>query len=169
MPGPGIGKDGVCLTLSRNGYDGSISVYGPLSDWTEDDRTPDGVIFATAELIEKYMGYADEDYPRIFDGKTREQVVTEQLKSEVHEYSNWAVGNVWGYVLYEAKKEHITVTDLTTGDTTEDKDRIRWEEVDACWGFITDNPEKDVPEWGQIVGYTGEEIRKELVERLEYR
>lgn len=151
--GPGEGKDGFCLTIERSGYDGSISVAGNLDEWSEGDRDPDGVVFATADKIQEYMGYTEAQYRKHFDGKGKAEVVLSQLRGEVEEYSNWAVGNVYGYVLSKAQQVHVTVKDNTTGDTLTDEDEDRWEELDSCWGFITSDPDKDVPAWGDIAGW----------------
>jgi hypothetical protein len=167
LPGPGMGAGGVCLTLSRNGYDGGISVSGNLLDWTPEDREPDGVIFCTAETVAKEWGAFEGKTPGMYQGMpTLKWVETVYLPCEVSEYSTWAVGNVYGYVLSERQHVHLTVTNRDTGDTLTDIDEDRWEQIDSCWGFISEDPEKDVPDWGGISYYMDEAEFKDLIGAL---
>ena len=72
-------------------------------------------------------------------------------------------------MLSKAREVHVTVTDNATGDTLTDEDEARWDEVDSCWGFITADPEKDVPAWGDIRGWLDTDAEfQSLVDELHY-
>lgn len=95
--------------LDRNGYDGSIVIRARDEDDPRDLHRADGVIFATYEMIREWY-----DAKRLTaDHKRRAQ---EGFAGEVEDYSNWAIGNIYGYVV------------------TDDSD----ENHDSCWGYIGD-------------------------------
>jgi hypothetical protein len=102
----------VYAWLDRNGYDGSISIVDIDEDNDRDLRRPDGVIYATYDTIREWHGVKK----LTAEHKRKAQ---EGLRPEVQEYSDWAIGNIYGYVV------------------TDDSDTIH----DDCWGYIGDYDE----------------------------
>jgi hypothetical protein len=102
----------VYAWLDRNGYDGSISIVDIDEDNDRDLRRPNGVIYATYDTIREWHGV------KKLTAKHK-RTAQEGLRPEVQEYSDWAIGNIYGYV----------VTDDSDADH------------DSCWGFIGDYDE----------------------------
>lgn len=112
---PGV----LALALYRN-YDGSIRA----GEWdTDAEARAIGVVYAKYEEIRQWRQVARLT-PAILS-QERAAIV-----AEVAEYSDWAIGNVWGYVISDDARPHI----------------------DSCWGYIGD---WDGREWGALV--TGKE------------
>jgi hypothetical protein len=99
----------VYAWLDRNGYDGSISILHVDEDNDRDLRRADGVIYATYDTIREWCGVGK----LTAEHKRKAQ---EGLRPEVEEYSDWAIGNIYGYVV------------------TDDSGKI----YDDCWGYIGD-------------------------------
>ena len=69
-------------------------------------------------------------------GYNLEKVTKDQLHATFELFGYWAWGDVFGFII-EQKKD-FTKT-YANGDETEDEE---WDEVDSCWGFFGDDPEK---------------------------
>lgn len=63
------------------------------------------------------------------------------INAEKEEIEFWMRGDVYGYVL----KERINFVKTYENGRTEDG--FEWNEVDACWGFYTDNIEEIITEY----------------------
>lgn len=57
--------------------------------------------------------------------------LAQALEAQADLYSAWAWGDVYGYIVERAPL-----------DPQEREDSDAWEEIDSCWGFYGDNPEK---------------------------
>ena len=79
---------------------------------------------AVADKIKEEWGESD-------DAMTK---ATDYLTAEVEEYSQWASGEVYGYVCY-TRAITTTVTTHADGTVTETVGET-WDQVDSCWGFI---------------------------------
>lgn len=94
-----------------------------------------GFIFATDAQIREWQGLAPDApiTPEI------EKLITDGLRAEVDEYSAWAGGEVYGYIIETAE-----TTFKLEADGTELAGSARivavppGEHVDSCWGFIGD-------------------------------
>lgn len=58
----------------------------------------------------------------------------EYLKAQRNEYRSWAEGDVWGHVVEELQTWRRV--DPTTDDPAYLEERVTWEEVDSCYGFV---------------------------------
>jgi len=90
-----------------------------------------GFIYISYEDIQKEWGAIS---------KENLEKARKLLESEVKEYNLYLTGEVYGYKLEESKK-----CDCCSN--------IEWEEIDSCWGFFSDNIEKD------LIGQVPEEYR----------
>lgn len=118
---PGIGAGGFMLPVFKFEHSGVAYNTGGFNDpW---DSGQVGFIYMTAETVAKEYAQS-ETYP------TAESWALACLKGEVSEYSSWASGEVYGYVLSEWVGNY-------GGEDT-------YREVDSCWGFIGD-PKESMP------------------------
>ena len=144
----GMGAGGVCLPVFKYEHGGVAYSTGSFSDpW---DSGQVGFIYTTAEDIAR-TGPVDGDVEfmaKYHAGKTLVEVVTSILQAEVEEYSKWANGECFGYVLSE----------WTGNYDGED----RYEEIDTCWGFIGG----DVANWGLGTGSAPDPHIDELTARI---
>src|ERR1035437_10207344 len=147
-PSDGRGAGGVFLPFFKYEHGGVAYSTGEFADpW---DSGQVGFIYTTAEDIAR-TGPVDGDVEwmaKHHEGKTLIEVVTSILQAEVEEYSKWANGECFGYVLSE----------WTGNYDGED----RYEEIDTCWGFIGG----DVANWGLGTGSAPAPLIDELTARI---
>lgn len=130
----GEGAGGICLLIHAGDGHGPFSCY----DVTDDPEWANGVIFLTAEKIEKeWVAFPDPTA-----NATIIERATKCLMQEVETYRQYANGEVWGYVCSQRVNVH-TVTTNRAGTTTE-ADSEDWEVTDSCWGFYGDYYGKEV-------------------------
>lgn len=110
--------DGLIVLALEREYDGSIRAtdYDPdaFSGEYRGRWRPCGVAYMTIEQ-------AREEYGTRTPAAELRRRAEQLIRAEVAEYSDWAIGNVWGYVIGDAKRDHI----------------------ESCWGFIGDWEQDD--------------------------
>lgn len=72
-----------------------------------------------------------------FCGYDLKKITEDQLKSTFELFGYWAWGDVFGFII-EQKKEFTKK--YADGSEMEDEE---WEEVDSCWGFFGEDPDKN--------------------------
>lgn len=96
-------------------------------------------------LCTSSSGYSQGDYSELLIVATPESLdkfgwnkarrgaadLAQALEAQADLYSAWAWGDVYGYIVERAPL-----------DPQEREDSDAWEEIDSCWGFYGDNPEK---------------------------
>ena len=109
-------KVNFCEAFNIKHYSSTSKGYSQ-GDWA------DVLIVPTQENANK-LGYKIED------------VTEDQLHATFELFGYWAWGDVFGFII-EQKREFTKI--YANGDETEDEE---WDEVDSCWGFFGDDPEK---------------------------
>lgn len=96
-------------------------------------------------LCTSSSGYSQGDYAELLIVATPESLekfgwdkarrgaadLAQALEAQADLYGAWAWGDVYGYIAERAPL-----------DPQEREDSDAWEEIDSCWGFYGDNPEK---------------------------
>lgn len=98
-----------------------------------------GIPYYSAES----RGYSQGDWAKVLIvptpknaekiGYDLKKISKENMKSSFDLFTNWAWGDVYGFIIEE--KRQFTKT-YSNGDEIEDEE---WEEVDSCWGFYGRN------------------------------
>lgn len=116
--------DGLLILALDRQYDGGLRAYTYTDDCYNMGRHPhystlkrygtriDGVAFMTYEDARKEWG---EGRTKRLTAAAKEKAL-EYLKATVEEYSHWAKGNIWGFVVGDTLDEH----------------------KESCWGFFGD-------------------------------
>lgn len=119
----------LMLPVSLHEYSGGAYVPNPELD---PDSEQVGFIFATeAQIREWHMLNPDKPISPFTEG-----LVLDGLRAEVDEYSEWAQGNVYGFVIETATTTYkVKVNDRDEGRIKKVKPGYV---VDSCWGFVGD-------------------------------
>lgn len=116
-------QNDVVLTFPLNSYEHSgmslsISNGYPYNDqW---DAGQIGEVVVTRKSMKKIWGIS-------YLTKKNTQMLTNAVKSEIEQLTQWLNGEVYGYQLFETKTCNLN--------------EIHEKEIDSCWGFYGYDPE----------------------------